>query len=120
MLLLGDGLQDVTGAGDLGKVELGLDLRLGGTAGGALFGGRGALPLRSKELPYPFRFVDLDGARVGLLFRDADLGKHVEDGLRLDFEFPRQIVDTNLLLHPPRYSSDFVPLVHKVLTVLVG
>jgi len=102
VLLLGDGLQHIARTRDLRQVELSLDLGFGGAALSTPLAARGRLPLAGKKLPHPLGFIDLDGAGVCLLLGDSDLGKHVENGLRLDFQFARQIVDSNLLLlHPP-------------------
>jgi len=41
--------------------------------------------------------LDVDRARVRLLFFDADLGQVVDQDLRLDLEFPREFVDSDLI-----------------------
>lgn len=50
-----------------------------------------------------FRFIRLERTGVGLLFRDAEFGQHVQDGLAFHFQLASQIVDSNL--HPPFISS---------------
>jgi len=45
-------------------------------------------------------FVFLDRTRVRLLFGDSDFSQDVKNRLALDFQFPGQIVDSNLT-HPP-------------------
>ena len=51
--------------------------------------------------------IDLDGAGMGLLFRDADLGKNVEDNFALYLELSCQVIDSDLLLlmHSALFSS---------------
>jgi hypothetical protein len=53
-------------------------------------------------------FVIFDGARVRLFLGDADFGQNVKNRLALDFQFPGQIVDTNLT-HPPFLCSAPAP-----------
>jgi hypothetical protein len=50
---------------------------------------------------HTFSLIHLDGAGMRLFFGDADLGKYVKDRLALYLKFSGQIVDSNLLLHPP-------------------
>jgi hypothetical protein len=63
-----------------------------------------ALGLRFAGLaevgPHLFRFMVFDRTGVSLFFSNADLAKHIEDGLAFDFQFSGQIVDSNLA-HPP-------------------
>ena len=47
--------------------------------------------------PGQFGVLDVQGTRVRLLFLNADLGKVIDQHLGLDLEFPRQLVDTNLI-----------------------
>jgi len=49
-------------------------------------------------------FMVFKRAGMGLLLRDPNFGKHVKNGLALDFQFPGQIVDSNLA-HPPFLPS---------------
>jgi hypothetical protein len=39
----------------------------------------------------------IDGTRVRLFFRDADLGKVIDQHLGLDLKFSRQFIDSNLI-----------------------
>ena len=48
--------------------------------------------------------VFVDGAGVRLLFGDAQFGEPVQDFVSLDFQLPRQLVDSNLL-HRKNYLS---------------
>jgi len=50
--------------------------------------------------PYLFCFVFLDRTRVRFLLGNSDLDQDVKNRLALDFQFPGQIVDSNLT-HPP-------------------
>jgi len=53
---------------------------------------------------HALRFIHFNGAGVRFLFCYTDLDESVEDGLALHLEFPRQIIDSNLLhaaLFPP-------------------
>jgi hypothetical protein len=50
------------------------------------------------------RFFYADGTGVCFLFGDTDLGENVQDGLTLDFQFSRQVIDSNLI-HPPSIVS---------------
>jgi len=43
---------------------------------------------------------------MGFLFGDADVRQEVKDFLAFDFQLPGQIVDSNLLLHPPCISPN--------------
>jgi hypothetical protein len=53
---------------------------------------------------YFFRLVFLERTRMRLLLRNPDFGKHIENGLALDFQFSRQIINSNLT-HPLLDSS---------------
>jgi len=63
--------------------------------------------VRSEVLPHPLCFIHLNGTGMGFLFSDANVRKELEDFLAFDFQLPGQIVDSNLLLHPPLYFSEF-------------
>jgi hypothetical protein len=58
------------------------------------------LGVTTKVTAHALRFIELKRTRVGLLLRDAHFGKDVKNLLALDFQFPGQIVDSNLT-HPP-------------------
>ena len=97
---------DIARLGDVGEIDFGLDCRLG-RARSAITGS--ARPtLSSKMLAHTLSFVNLDGARVCLLFRHSDFGKDIEDRPALDFQFPCQIVNSNFA-HPPCVLST-IPL----------
>jgi hypothetical protein len=42
-----------------------------------------------------FRHWLINGAGVGLLLGDAELGQHVDDGVRGDFQLPCELIDSN-------------------------
>jgi hypothetical protein len=99
--LLVDGLEDVARLGNIGKIDLGLDLvvaargtrRLGG---GLRLGSSAGFEVSLNLL----RFIYLDGTGMRLLLGDPDEEQSVENRLALDFQVPGQIVDSNLA-HPP-------------------
>lgn len=100
-----DELQHISGLGDMRQVDLGLDSVFRASRPGGL---RCRLPFRGGRLEvraYFFRFVVLERAGMSFLFRDAHNRQHVEYGFALNFQFPCQIVDSNLT-HPPSCSSD--------------
>ena len=101
-----DRLQHVTGLGNVGEIELRLDL-LGARPARTRLLRRRSFPVSGKVLPHLLRFVRFDGTGVGLLLGDAKGGQELEDFLALDFQLPGQIVDSNLRLHPPCLSPNF-------------
>jgi hypothetical protein len=48
-------------------------------------------------LPHKFGVVQVERARVRLLFRDADLRQVIDQDLGLDLEFSGQLVDADLV-----------------------
>jgi len=97
--LLGDELEHIAGFGDVRQVNLGLDFVSFPTS--ARPGGRGLSFGGSAEMSaHLFRFVVLDRTRVRLLLSDSDYNQDIKNRLALDFQFPGQIVDSNLT-HPP-------------------
>jgi hypothetical protein len=64
------------------------DRRIGFTAHGSA---------RSTLHPLPdyFRHRLINGARVGLLLGNAELGQHVDDGVRGDLQLPGELIDSN-------------------------
>jgi hypothetical protein len=105
--LLRDRPQHVSRLGNVRQVELGTDsfrltCSLASISRSCL---RLFLPL---EVGAHFdRFIRFNRARVGFLFGDPERWKDFEDFLALDFQFPGQIVDSNLLLHPSFVSPNF-------------
>jgi len=98
--LLVDELQHITGFGNVREIDLGLD---------ALFATRRthapgtALRFRGGGLemgPHLLCFMVFERAGVSLFLGDAYRRQHVQDGFAFNFQFPCQIVDSNLT-HPP-------------------
>ena len=66
----------------------------------------------TREMPaHPLRFIQFERTGVSLLLSDTNLRQDVKDRLALDFQFSRQIVNSNLT-HPPTCFSDFPLSVH--------
>jgi hypothetical protein len=110
-------LQHISRLGDVGQVDLGLDF-VAFRAAGTRSARRSGLRFGVEVSPHLFRFMVFQGAGMGLLFRDSDLWKYVENGFAFDFQLPGQIVDSNLA-HPPFRSSDYPLSLHINLTVLM-
>jgi len=105
MLLLEDGLERIARLGNVREVELRLEIVF---VGGAALGR--PLPSISAALPemrlHLLRFFYADRTGVGFLFGYADLQENVKNSSALDLEFSRQIINSNLVYHPP---SIFLP-----------
>ena len=105
LLLADDGFQNVAGLGNIGEIDLGLDL----IGVGAARPGRPAGSLRcagGAEVGADFlRFVVFERTGMGLLLGDSDFRKYVENRFAFDFQLPGQIVDSNLA-HPPFRPPD--------------
>ncbi len=93
------GSQHISRTGDIRQVDLGLDLVFGAGARG-FRGSRRLFGMSAEILADQYCLVLLDRAGVRLLFGNSDFGKRVKNRLALDFQLPRQIVDSNLA-HPP-------------------
>ena len=95
-----DEFQHIARLGDMGKIDLGLDSIFGGRRprglGGTLRLGSGGLEIS----PHCFGFVVFERTGMGFLFRDANQWQHVQYGFALNFQFPGQIVDSNLTHSP--------------------
>jgi hypothetical protein len=102
-LLFPDGIQNVARAGNMGKIDLGLDFVALGAAGTRRLRRARRFTRTCAEMrPHFDGFVIFNGTGMGLLFGDPDFKQHVENRLALDFQFSGQIVDSNLA-HPPRF-----------------
>jgi hypothetical protein len=88
------------------QIDLGLDF-IGVAPGARGAGGRG-LGRRVKVSPYLFGLVVLKRTGMGLFLGDSDFRKDIENSLAFDFQFPRQIVDSNLT-HPPFLAPPRLP-----------
>jgi hypothetical protein len=98
--LLLDRPQNVSRTGDIRQIDLGLDLVFGASGAGSLRGCGGFFRMSAEILADQHRLVLFDGAGVRLLLGYSDFGERVKNSLALDFQLPRQIVDSNLA-HPP-------------------
>jgi hypothetical protein len=97
--LLCDRLEHVTGPGYVREVDLRLEL-VGRRARAAARRRRSTgLTVLRVELLDALRLIHFDGTGVRLLFRDSNLWKDLEYHFGFDLEFPRQVVNSNLLLH---------------------
>jgi hypothetical protein len=116
-LLLADGIQNVAGAGNARQIDLGLNLVSLGAAGASVFG-RGLRFAGGAEVHPQFcRLMLFHGTGVRFLLRHPYFCKRVEDRLAFDFQFPGQIVNSNLA-HPLFLSLRTIPLsLHINLTV---
>ncbi len=58
-------------------------------------------------LAHQFRVFQVNRARVRLFFRDAGFGEVINQDFRLDLQFPRQLVNPDLIriCHSPLFSS---------------
>jgi hypothetical protein len=68
-----------------------------------LFGRRAAFAAIFKVVPDPFGLVGFDGAGVGLPGY-ADCFERIEDWPAFDFQFSRQIINSNFT-HPSLFAS---------------
>jgi len=95
---LRDRLQHIARLGDVRQVDLGLELVRPRRRRTRATGRASAGMLRIVVL-HALGFIHFDRTRVRFLFCDTDIGKYVEDFFALHLEFPRQIIDSNLVLH---------------------
>jgi hypothetical protein len=117
-LLVGkDGLEDVTGLGNVGEINLGRDA-LGGAA---CRGTRGWTRSTVKVDANLLSLIFFQRTGVGLAGGQAELRQYVKNLPALDFHLACEIVDTNLT-HPPLFESCTPsPLVaHSYLMALAG
>jgi len=100
LLLLGNCLEHISRAGNVRQINLGLDFLFTAKRARGLCRLESGLGRAAQMDPHFFRFMLLKRARVGLLFGNADNRQHVKNRLALNFQFPCEIVDSNLT-HPP-------------------
>jgi hypothetical protein len=96
--LLRDRAQNIAGAGNMREVDLGLDFVFN-VSGARFRRGRGGLGVSTQMLADQFRFMLFQRTGVRLLLGNAHHRQNVKNRLALDFQFPGQIVDSNLA-HP--------------------
>jgi hypothetical protein len=96
-----DGLEHVTGLGDVREIDFGRDALGGARRRGAPLAGRAlaALEMRTDLLG----FVVFQRAGMGLATCQAEFRQYVENLPALDFHLAREIVDSNLT-HPPLFK----------------
>jgi hypothetical protein len=102
LLLLGqNGLQHVSGLGNMRQIDFGLDALRGARRRSAPLAGRAlaALEMRANLLG----FVVFQRAGMGLAAGQAELRQYVQNLPALDFHLAREIVDSNLT-HPPLFK----------------
>lgn len=101
-LFLGqDCLQHIAGLGDVRQIDFGHNASRALAARCAACRGPGpACKVRANSI----RLVSLERAGVRFAALNAQLRKNVENRARLDFQFFREIVNTNLA-HPPLFTS---------------
>ena len=109
MLLPNDCFQHIAGLGNVREINLCLDAFGLRPAGAGSLAASRAISRSAKVGADLLRLVLFQRAGMRLLLGDADFGQHIENRLALDFQFSRQIVDSNLT-HPPLCSSNPVPL----------
>jgi hypothetical protein len=71
------------------------ELRLGDGDGCIGFAAHRGARATLHSLPYDFRHWLIDGAGMGFLLSDAELGQHVDDGMRGDLKLPGELIDSN-------------------------
>ena len=86
------------------QINLGLDFFF--AAQGAGRAGRRRLRFsRAADVgPYFFRFVLFQRAGMRFFLGDSDKRKRIKNGFTLHFQFPGEIVDSNLA-HPPLFEN---------------
>jgi hypothetical protein len=70
-------------------------LRLGNSDGAVGFAAHGSARSTLHPLPDDFGYRLINGAGVSLLLGDAELGQHVDDGVRGDLKLPGQLIDSD-------------------------
>lgn len=70
-------------------------LRLGKGDGGIGFAAHGSARATLHSLADDFRHRLINRAGVGFLLGDTELGQHVDDGVRGDFQLPCELIDSN-------------------------
>jgi hypothetical protein len=68
---------------------------LGNGDGGVGFAPHGSASATLHPLPDYFRHRLINRAGVGFLLGDTELGQHVDDGVRGDFQLPGELIDSN-------------------------
>ncbi len=103
-LLLANGIQNVARSGNIGEIDLGLNLIAIGAAGTRRPGSRLRFAGSAQVGAHLLRLMLFHGTGVRLLLSDPYFRKCVENRFAFDFQLPGQIVNSNLA-HPPFLSS---------------
>jgi hypothetical protein len=103
-LLLTDGIQNVAGPGNIGEIDLGLNLIAFNAARARVFRRGLGFAGDAQVSPHLLRFVLFNGTGMRFLLSNAYFRKCVENRFAFDFQLPSQIVNSNLA-HPPFLSS---------------
>ncbi len=98
-LLLRNSAQHIPGTRDVRQVDLGFDFFFAAQRTRGFRRGSLRIGLASNMSPDLVCFVVLDRTGMRLLLSHSDKRKRVENGLALDFQFSREIVNSNLT-HP--------------------
>jgi hypothetical protein len=102
--LLTNGIQNVAWPGNIGEIDLGLNLIAINAGGTQVFRGGLRFAGSAQIKAHLLRFVLFHGAGVRLLLSDAYFRKRIENRFAFNFQLPGQIVNSNLA-HPPFLSS---------------
>jgi hypothetical protein len=86
------------------QVDLGPDLVAFGAAGTRSPAGATSFALRLEVGTHFDRFMFLDRTGMSFLLGHAHDGEYIENRFAFDFQFPGQVIDSNLA-HPPSISS---------------
>jgi hypothetical protein len=97
--LLGNRSQHISGTGNVGQIDFGLDFFFATQWTRRLRAGRRRFGRAAQVDPHFFRFMILDGTGMGLLLRHPDGSQRVENGFALHFQLSGEIVNSNLA-HP--------------------
>jgi hypothetical protein len=118
--LLTDGIQYVAWPGDVGEIDLGLDLIAFSAAGTRLLRGRLRFAGSTQIGAHLLRFVLFHGTGVRFLLSNAYFRKCVENRFAFDFQLPGQIVNSNLAHSAFSFLRTLPLSLHINLTVSVS
>jgi hypothetical protein len=103
-LLLANGIQNVARSGNIGEIDLGLNLIAIRATRARRPGSRLRFAGSAQVSAHLLRLMLFHGTGVCLLLSDPYFRKCVENRFAFDFQLPGQIVNSNLA-HPPFLSS---------------
>jgi hypothetical protein len=102
--LLADSIENITWPGNIGEIDLGLNLIAIDAAGARLLRSSLCFAGGAQIGAHLLRFVLFNGTGMRFLLSNAHFRKCVENRFAFDFQLPSQIVNSNLA-HPPFLSS---------------